>query len=167
MTETLEEFRARCRTFLTEHATGIGIDEVTDPRGLSIVRTEYDAQGRAYRQFNGEGETMVEIVYNPDGTATVLDGLGNSSIHGYDSRNTLTGEIDALGGTDSKVYDFNFRPTKVTDATGDITQLTWSEDGANLTQVIDAEGNRVDLTYDELNNLTDVIDPKERLEKLA
>jgi len=136
------------------------LTEVIDPRGITVERTEFDAEGRAVRQYNGEDALEVEITYNPDGTSTVTDGLGNARTDSYDFRKTLTEGADALGGTTDRAYDLNFRPATLTDETGAVTQLDWSEDGANLTQVIDAEGNQTDLTYDGLNNLTDVVDPR-------
>jgi RHS repeat-associated protein len=136
------------------------LTQVTDPRGIPQERTEYDAEGRAVRQYNGADELVVEITYNPDGTSTIVDARGNTSTDAYDARHTLTDETDALGGAQAKVYDVNFRPTSITDEDGDMTSLAWSGDGANLTQVVDAEGNQTDLTYDDLNNLTEVVDPR-------
>jgi len=134
--------------------------EVLDPRGLTVERTEYNVDGRAVRQYDGLGNLVVEITYNADGTSTIVDALSNSKTHDYNYRNTLTDEIDAAGETSSRRYDLNFRPTTITDEDGDATQLAWSADGANLTQVIDAEGGQTDLIYDGLNNLTDVTDPR-------
>ncbi len=136
------------------------LTEVIDPRGITVERTEFDTEGRAVRQYDGEDELLVEITYNPDGTSTITDGLGNVSTDIYDYRKTFTDAADALGGTTSKEYDANFRPTTLTDEAGATTELTWSDEGANLTQVVDADGNLTDLTYDALNNLTDVVDPR-------
>ncbi len=138
----------------TEHH----LTEVTNPRGLTEERTEFDSQGRAVRQFDGLGNIIVDITYNPDGTSTLVDAAGNSRSHAYDTRKTITTETDALGGASHKVYDPNFRPAAVTDEAGDTTYLTWSLDGANLLQVTDAEGGVTDLEYDTLNNLTSVTD---------
>jgi RHS repeat-associated protein len=128
-------------------------------RGHTELRTEYDAEGRAVRQFDGEGNKIAEITYNADGTTTIVDALGNTETHTYDYRNTLTDEEDPLGATSSKAYDASFRPTTLTDAAGDTTSLAWSPGGANLLQVTDAEGGVTDLEYDTLNNLTSVTDP--------
>jgi RHS repeat-associated protein len=136
------------------------LTEVIDPRGITVERTEFETEGRAVRQYNGEDELLVEITYNPDGTSTITDGLGNVSTDVYDYRKTYTDAADALGGTTSKEYDVNFRPKTLTDEAGATTELTWSDEGANLTQVVDAEGNLTDLAYDELNNITDVVDPR-------
>jgi YD repeat-containing protein len=136
------------------------LTEVLDPRGVTVERTEYDVDGRAVRQYDGLDNLVVEIIYNVDGTSTIIDARSNNKTHAYNYRNTLTDEIDAAGETSSRSYDLNFRPTKLTDEDGDATQLAWSADGANLTQVIDAEDGQTDLIYDGLNNLTDVTDPR-------
>ncbi len=130
------------------------LTEAHDPRRAIIERTEYDTQGRAVRQYNGEGERVVELTYNPDGTTTVTDELGHSRTDAYDDRGTLIDQTDALDQALEKVYDGNFRPAEFTDPAGNTTALTWSEDGANLTQVVDAENNTTRLAYDALNNLT-------------
>ncbi|NIM96034.1 MAG: hypothetical protein GTO18_20225 [Anaerolineales bacterium] len=136
--------------------------DVTTPTAESYFSNiqVYDAGGRALRQYNGEGELVVELVYSHDGTTTVTDSLGNSETHSYDGRNTLTDLTDPSGGTSNKVYDDNFRPSELVDEDGDMTQFAWSDDGSNLIQVIDAEGGQIDLTYDSLNNLTEVINPR-------
>jgi len=136
------------------------LTQVTDPRGVAQERTEFDGEGRAVRQYNGADELVVDITYNPDGTTTIVDARGNASTDEYDPRQTLTGGTDALGGTEARIYDVNFRPVSITDQGGRTTTLTWSADGANLAQVVDAEGHQTDLTYDSLNNLTELVDAR-------
>ena len=46
MTDDLDAFRERCRTFLAEHATGVGIAELDDPRG--------DKQMAVAKRYQGE-----------------------------------------------------------------------------------------------------------------
>ena len=131
-----------------------------DPDGRIIERNEYDNQGRALRQFNGAGELVVELVYNADGTTTVRDARGNETVHHYDERGTLVERIDPQGNSLDKVYDANYRPSEVTDPAGNRTQLSWSETGGNLTGLVDADGNTIGLTYDDLNNLTSLTDSR-------
>ena len=145
-------------TWTYEYDASHRLTEVNDARGITQERTEYDAQGRAVRQFDGLGNRIAEITYNTNGTTTIVDALGHSETHTYDYRQTITGEQDPLGATSSKAYDLSFRPTTLTDAAGDATSLVWSPGGANLLQVTDAEGGVTDLEYDTLNNLTAVTD---------
>jgi len=129
-----------------------------DPDSNQIVRTEYDGEGRAYQQFDGADTLVLQVTYNPDGTATFTDALGNQTTHTFDERNTLTGTTNDAGDSASRSYDPNFRPESIADENQNTTQLTWSENGANLTQLIDAEDNQIDLSYNSLNSLTEIID---------
>ena len=139
------------------------LTEVVDPRGITESLTEYDLEGRAVRQFDGLSNLLAEISYNEDGTSVFVDALGNSSTHAYNDRKTLVDETDPLGGSLEKIYDPQFRPKAITDQGGHTTELAWSEDGANLTLVEDADGNQTTLEYDALNNLTSVNDPQGHL----
>ncbi|EKD27972.1 MAG: polymorphic outer membrane protein, partial [uncultured bacterium] len=99
---------------------------VLDPDYNSLERTEYDAQGRAVRQYDGENNLIVELTYNTDGTTTITDALGYSSINTYDERGTFVSNTDATGNADEKSYLSNFRPFSITDADGNSTNLSWS-----------------------------------------
>ena len=134
------------------------ITEVIDPRETTIERTEYDAEGRAVKQYNGEGELVVELEYNGSGTTLVKDGLGNPETLSYGSSNALESQLNVLGAENTKAYDSNFHPTALTDPAGNTTTMTWSEDGANLESILDAEDNLTTLDYDAFNNLTGVTD---------
>ena len=131
---------------------------VIDPESHQVVRTEYDAEGRAYQQYDSSDTLVLEIAYNADGTTTILDALGNETTHAYDIRNTLTRSTNDEGESAYRTYDASFRPDSIADENDHTVLLTWSEEGANLTRVVDAEDAQVDLTYDVLNNLRTVID---------
>ena len=134
------------------------LSEVIDPRGETAVRTEYDASGRAIHQYDGLDQLTVDITYNPDGSSLIQDGRGYTTTHTYDARNTLVGQVNPLGGTIDKSYTYGFRPATLTDPNGHSTALSWSMDGANLLQAVDADDNLLQMSYDSLNNLTSLID---------
>jgi RHS repeat-associated protein len=133
---------------------------IDDPRGETAIQVQYDDEGRAVRERNGEGEVISELVYNADGTTSIVDGRGNETVHGHDERNTLISVSDALGDSIARTYDQNFRPSSITNQAGATTTMTWSENGQNLLQVIDAEGAQTDMSHDGLNNLVEVVDPR-------
>jgi YD repeat-containing protein len=137
------------------------LTDVIDPRLVPVMHTDYDAEGRAYQQFDGEGNRQALITYNPDGTTSIEDALTNIEVHTYDARNTLTSETDALGNDLGKNYDYHFRPSTITDKNENPVTLLWSTDGANLEQVVDAVGNDVNMDYDVLNNLTQIVDARD------
>lgn len=133
--------------------------DVLDPDSHLIERTEYDPQGRAVRQYDGEGHLMVEIAYNTDGTTTIDNALGNTATHAYNERGELVSETDPAGGETSKITDANFRPFGTTDALGNKTTLEWSLNGINLTKLKDARGGVTKISYDTYNNPTSIVDP--------
>ena len=133
--------------------------QVVDPSDKETVTTEYDMNGRSYRQFDGEGNLIVRIVYNSDGSTTVYDANGNAQTYQSNEHNVVTATTDALNQPTNTVFDANFRPTSVTNAAGSTLGLEWSTDGTNLLAKTDPAGNRTVNTYDELNNLTSSTDP--------
>jgi RHS repeat-associated protein len=134
------------------------LTRAVDPLGRTLERNEYDEQGRAARQYNGNDELVLELTYNADGTTTIANGLGVGPTETYSPRNILTGETNAISGTVQKSFDHNFHANSVTDPLDHATQLQWSEDGLNLQQVTDAKGQTTGMGYDALNNLSVITD---------
>lgn len=141
--------------------------QMLDPNGKLTNRTDYDVQGRAYRQFDGDGNLIVMVSYNIDGSASVYNAFSQVETQKYDSRATNTDTVDQMGNTESKTYDLNFRPATVTNQAGHSSSLTWSTNGADLTQVTDAGGNQTSITYDSLNNPLSVTDPRSFLTSMT
>ncbi len=133
------------------------LNQIIDPSNNTVERTEYDAQGRAVRQFDAFNVKTLELQYNIDGTRVITDAVGSVITATYGARGTLDTLRDAAGIT-QKSFDTNFRPAQTTDANSHVTNLTWSADGANLTQVKDAQQRTTSLYYDSLNNLTRTVD---------
>ena len=146
-----------------EYDSSHRLTDVINPDDVTVLQTDYDGQGRAIRQYDGLTHLIAELTYNQDGTVTLEDALGNETTHVYDIRNTLTNQTDALEQTTSTAYDGSFRPATITDPSDHSTSLSWSDDGANLLQVVDAAGGRTDIDYDALNNPVSVIDPLDYL----
>jgi RHS repeat-associated protein len=119
----------------------------------------YEEEFRAARQYDGEDNLVVELTYNPDRSTTVVDGLGHESLYTFDERNTLISETDPLGEMVEKTYDDQFQISSITDANNNTTSLTWSENGMNLVGIQDALGGETSISYDDLNNPLEVIDP--------
>jgi RHS repeat-associated protein len=140
------------------------LSQITDPGGRIVERTEYDAQGRAVRQFNGSSLTpAIELGYQLDGTTIIsetIDGQVSSYVQSYDTRNTLVEQVNAASASEEKGYDANFRPLVITDTLSNPTLYSWSTDGYNLERVENAEGEAVTLAYDSWNNLTRTIDAR-------
>jgi RHS repeat-associated protein len=141
--------------------------QVTRPDQTIKVRNEYysedDLGGRVVRQYNGLDQMTVELTYNTDGTTVVQDGLGHATTDTYNEQGTLITQTIPYGAYTEKAYDNNFRSTAISETPGQMTSLTWSADGANLTRMLDAAGGRTDIGYNSLNLPTSVIDARQLL----
>ncbi|MCC6299252.1 MAG: DNRLRE domain-containing protein, partial [Anaerolineales bacterium] len=135
------------------------LTRVAAPENVTIEQQEYYADGKVRKQHDGEGKPIVELIYNADGTTTIKDALTNVETHTYNDRGVLVAVTDGAAGNLGKNYDPNFRPSLITDALGNDTNLAWSADGANLEYVKDALDNETFITYNALNNPTSIIDP--------
>ncbi|HMM97477.1 MAG TPA: DUF6531 domain-containing protein [Anaerolineales bacterium] len=116
--------------------------------------------GKAIRQYDGAGNLVVSLQYHPTGSTTVTDASGHETVYTYDSRGALSRILDPLHAETTKTFDTNFRPITITNAAGHSLTMIWSADGTDLLTKIDPAGNRIDMTYDSLHNLTSVIDSR-------
>ena len=147
--------------------------EVKNPSGTTVERTEYDFSsgiGRAVRQFDGLGNQIFEISFNPiTRQASIKDALYNyndstSDDHiytqNYSWRNTLESSANPYGNETSKNYDDHFNPQAVSDPNQNTTAMRWSEDGIDLNEIVDPLGNATQLDYDPATHLvTTILDP--------
>lgn len=116
----------------------------SDERGNRIRSWAYDASGRAILSAHGAPASQVrrnEIVYNPDGSSTILDPLQNSvdhhfeNIHGvakFKSVNEVCAACD--NSTQNISYDLNGNKDIVTDFNGNRSDYDYTAD--NLLQKV-------------------------------
>jgi RHS repeat-associated protein len=154
--------------------------KVIDPDLRTVIRTEYDSQGRAIQQFDGMNSKTIELNYGNGITTTLIDARGNPSIDTY-AQGKWVNSMNAASGVIIRNYDLNFRPTYLADTNGNATQMRWSLDGANLEKIIYspeisvgqvyspalgitltvyAAGISVTQKFDALNNLTQTTDAR-------
>lgn len=135
--------------------------EMKYPGGPRWVHTDFDAQGRAWRQFEGQNLTpTVELAYNLDGTIVITDIRGFTQTQRYNGRGTLSQNAAPLGQVITQSFDANFRPATVQDPLGHPTTMTWNATGSNPTQLTDALSQTARFGYDAFNNLTQVVDAR-------
>jgi len=135
------------------------LTRVAAPGDVTVERQEYYSNGKAWKQYDGEDNLIVELIYNTDGTTTIKDALNNVETHTYNDRGVLVTETNGAGGNLGKYYDPNFRPGVITDPSGNPTNLTWGDNGTNLTNITDALQNQTNITYGAYNNPTSILDP--------
>src|SRR5271157_744326 len=144
------------KTWTYTYDSSHDLTSVVDPDGAIVERTEYDDQGRAIRQYDGDGKKTVELTYNADNSTTIKDALGNVSTDVYNIAGALESQTDNLGQTTAKSFDNNYRPYTITDPSGKTYQSVWSSDGKTLSYLLYPDGNNVSISYDALNNPTSI-----------
>lgn len=133
--------------------------KVIDPDNHTVIRTEYDAQGRATEQYDGLGTRTVRLDFGADGKTILTNARSITSTDTY-VRGAWTGGLDANSKPITRSYDLNFRPTTIADANGNATQMQWSPNGHNLEKVTYAPGISITQKFDALNNLTRTVDAR-------
>lgn len=149
------------------------LTEIIDPSGRTYHRIAYDGQNRAYRLWDGDGNILVDITFDVDfnlvnssdlSTVSRVVHQGVVMTHTYGTRGTLVDSTNACtdgtpgcGANTAAGFDYHFNHNYVEDANGNPTALTWSDNGSNVEQVVDALNNSTALTYDTFNNLTQVV----------
>jgi RHS repeat-associated protein len=151
---------------------------IQDPRGITPIRNEYDADGRLLRHTDSFGKTIEyqhllnarqEIVTDRFGRARVLeydergnviaetDPDGRMTTRTFDARNNRTSETNPLGHTWSYAYDDRDNLIRETDPLGNATVRTYNERRQVLT-IRDPLGRVTRSTYDPKGNLTATAD---------
>jgi RHS repeat-associated protein len=160
------------------------IATITDARGITFLRNEYDANGRVIRQTQADGSTYAfqytldangnvtqTVLTNPNGNQTthrfnagryrsaVVDALGQTTTHQRDSTNLLTAVTDPLGRTTRFAYDSLGNVTSITDAAGNVTKLTYETTYSRLTSLTNPLGQMTSFGYDTKGNMIKITDP--------
>jgi RHS repeat-associated protein len=128
---------------------------ITDPRNITYLTNEYDAQGRVSRQTQSDGGvfTFAYSVIGPTLTQTVVtDPRGNATTHRFNDQSLPVSTTDALGQT--TVYEYALGTNlllSTTDPLGRVTRFAYDPFG-NVTTVTDPAGTRRNFTYQSNSN---------------
>lgn len=137
------------------------ISKITDPMG-HITTFEYDTKGQITAVTHPDGERLT-FEYDGSGniiTATVTHGAKTAVYrYEYDSRGNITKVTDPMGNITVYGYDSYGHVNTITDASGNIYNVTADTKGRPIT-IEDPLGNRWALTYDSKDNITTVTDAK-------
>ena len=141
---------------------GMGrVQSIKNGRG-NTTYSNYNSRGLLSSIVNGEGETVLTLTYNVDGTVntqTKGSGAAASTISfGYDTLGRQTSVTDGLGNQVQMTYNNDNQVTGQRDARGNWTYFTY-DTAARLATVTDT-GNAVTRAfYDAIGRLTEVRDP--------
>ena len=111
------------------------IASITDPRNITYLTNEYDAQGRVIRQTQADSGvfTFAYAVVGPTLTqTTVTDPRGNATIHRFNDQGFPLSTTDALGQT--TVYEYtpgSNLPASTTDPLGRVTRFAYDRPGGH------------------------------------
>lgn len=126
---------------------------------VCYFKNTYDSQGRVIRQVDGEGHTPTCFSYGNDGTRTVIDRNGCTSVRKFNSDGLLTSYTDENGNTKTYAYDNNGNIVSETDALGNSVKAVYNKFN-KPTQITDKNGNTTFYQYDSVGNLLSVTYPQ-------
>ncbi len=134
------------------------ITAATDARGLQVMRTEYDAQGRLIGSVDPYGNRK-SVEYNNEARSTTsYDALGHATVTTFSDRGNILSITDPLGHTTRFTYDERGNQTSVIDALGHATVSTYDASG-NKTSETDPLGYTTTYAYDSNGKLISRTDP--------
>jgi RHS repeat-associated protein len=138
------------------------LTHVIDPSGRVVEQTAYDNQGRAYQQWDGEGNLLVDMDYSLANSPVVTEN-GIVMTHTYDSRGTLSqvsyacaSVTPGCGTSQLSGYDVRFKPIVGVDANDNRTRLLWDETGSSLEAMRDPLKHETYFSYNDLNSLAEI-----------
>jgi RHS repeat-associated protein len=146
--------------YLTEfgYDSDHNLNSIIDPRGIEILQTEYDEQGRMIGTVDGLGND-IEIEHDIDNAIEyVTDRRGYTTAYEYDSDGNIVFVTDPVGNITQYTYDDRGNELSKTDALGNITSWTYDNRDNKLTET-DPLGNITAWTYNSRNQILTVTDP--------
>lgn len=127
------------------------LSTVTDARGGTTTYT-YETHGWLAKAVDPLSHTIFENTYGSDGRVlTQKDGLGKTTSYSWDPTTQIETTTDPRGKTWKDVYA-NGLVVKRIDPVGDAVQYGYDAD-LNQTRVTDALGNQTTMTFDSAGNM--------------
>lgn len=135
---------------------------------VHVTSNHYDANGRVDCQYDPAG-ARTTFAYSGDnysaagGTTTIVDPNGNTQTQTY-VNGQLTSKIDAAGSAVQATWSYTYDDTSggitsITDPNSHTTRATYDTRGNPLTRT-DALNRVTTYTYDTLNDVTSITEPK-------
>lgn len=145
---------------------------ITNPRGIDLVKNEYDHLGRTVKQTFPDEGVMTYVYDDESQMITVTEQNGAQTLYhrdkhyrntkvvyqdgeehtAYNEQNQKTAFTDKRGFTTYYSYDDRGNLSKVTNPLGEVTSMAYDEQN-HLTYVQQANGGEYHLAYDSQGNL--------------
>jgi len=138
------------------------LSELVDSQGTVEVKTEFDVNNRAVKQYLPD-DGVIEYIYDDNGRNTTLVQQNGCKItYKYDEKNRTTGILYSDGEKKFE-YDVNNRQTASVDKLGNKTQYAYNVAGS-LLNCIDENGVKSELNYTKDNQLSVIsVDGQEKV----
>ncbi|GAB5562177.1 MAG: hypothetical protein SynsKO_38240 [Synoicihabitans sp.] len=157
------------------------LTEIIDPRGISAIRSEYDADGRLIKQIDADGnETVFDRGVDPTfgRFEKITDRLGHETTYFYNDRGNITLQIDPLGAQTEFYYyeDTDWESLRI-DHYGNVTSMAYDARGNVTHETIGADGTEdpsaptvgytTVTTYNSRSAPTSITDPDGRVQAFS
>ncbi|WP_229614264.1 DUF6531 domain-containing protein [Pseudomonas syringae] len=115
---------------------------ITDERGVRFATWSYDDSGRAISSQHSGGAGLTQIAYNSDGSSSVTNELGKTTVYRYQQTDgvkrivAIEGEPSANCPASNSTYTYNDRGLVLTktDAKGLITTYAYNDRGLEISR---------------------------------
>ena len=129
---------SQSRSYQYVSMSGINLlKSITNESGIVFAQWEYDESGRAVSSQHAGNTEQVEVIYNPDGSSTVVNEYGKRTNYHYQYINgvnriiAIDGEPtpDCPASNSTMTYNNKGQMTSHTDAKGNLTTYDYNDRG--------------------------------------
>jgi RHS repeat-associated protein len=110
------------------------LTSVTDPRGITPLRYEYDSEGRLYKEYDAYGRAETHAYDTANHQQSITDRDGNHTTQTFTPSGQLSSVQDANGGVTSYGYDSQGNKISATDAANETTTYAYDSNGHLIAQ---------------------------------
>jgi RHS repeat-associated protein len=102
------------------------LSSITDPRGVVVMRQQFDEFGRLVGSADGTGASGSQSFDETSNQQRVVDPRGNATTYTFDAAGNITRIVDARGGVTDLTYDANGNELTRRDPLGNVTTKTYN-----------------------------------------
>lgn len=123
------------------------LSSITDPRGLVVMRQQFDEYGRTIGNADANGATASQTFDEANNLQRVVDRRGNASTYTFDAAGNITRVVDARGGITEFTYDANGNELTRRDPLGNVVTKTYNPVTGKVLTERDPLGRTVTTGY--------------------